>query len=578
MAKSTHRADLKYIIGFETSDAPLSQSIRLMKLLRAEEKSLRNDQKNGLISMAAMNRGLKEVHQNMKALRTATGQGARALNKFESQLTKSGKATRRFELGMQQGGYQVQDFIVQVQGGTNPLVAFSQQASQLAGFFAGPWGAMIGLGIAALSGLAMAFSATGRAARESKKEIEEAIKAFETQNMMAMTGLDKTQIKLGEETTALGIEHGIALTDLINAKKMGAGGQALDALILEEQKTLKAFETKRQQQYDYTEARNKNLRIMADANARAAAKSDQQSGMVSNMDSLAEEFKRRQEYEESLKNSLSERARISISMFGKEGEAALIEKQRIEYDRTANQLKEEGLSLEGETAQAALYSLKLAQNMELGEYRRVKAIQDRAKADSEAQAASRRDAAKSQEELRKTVALLREQTREQKQLAESIGKDFGDAFTSIVDGTSSVKDAFSDMARSIIKQLFDILVVQQLVGGFSVNDDGTTTASGIVGAIMGGTKSNGGPVEAGKTYLVGERGPETFTAPSNGKIYPTESLGGGVTVVQNFSFSANGDESVKRIIAQEAPKIADMTTASIMDQRRRGGSMRKTFG
>lgn len=44
---------------------------------------------------------------------------------------------------MQQAGYQVQDFIVQVQGGQSALVAFSQQGSQLAGAF-GPGGAVIG--------------------------------------------------------------------------------------------------------------------------------------------------------------------------------------------------------------------------------------------------------------------------------------------------------------------------------------------------------------------------------------------------------------------------------------------------
>lgn len=44
---------------------------------------------------------------------------------------------------MQQAGYQIQDFIVQVQGGQSALVAFSQQGSQLAGAF-GRGGAVVG--------------------------------------------------------------------------------------------------------------------------------------------------------------------------------------------------------------------------------------------------------------------------------------------------------------------------------------------------------------------------------------------------------------------------------------------------
>ena len=54
--------------------------------------------------------------------------------------------------------------------------------------------------------------------------------------------------------------------------------------------------------------------------------------------------------------------------------------------------------------------------------------------------------------------------------------------------------------------------------------------------------------------------------------------GGSVTINQSFNFSANGDESVKRIIAQEAPRIASMTQQQILDQRRRGGVMKSTFG
>ena len=39
----------------------------------------------------------------------------------------AGKSTNGFRNALQQGGYQVQDFIVQVQSGQSALVAFSQQ-------------------------------------------------------------------------------------------------------------------------------------------------------------------------------------------------------------------------------------------------------------------------------------------------------------------------------------------------------------------------------------------------------------------------------------------------------------------
>ena len=58
-----------------------------------------------------------------------------------------GKSMGAWKGKMQQAGYQVQDFIVQVQGGQSAIVAFSEQGSQLAGAF-GPAGAVVGAIIA----------------------------------------------------------------------------------------------------------------------------------------------------------------------------------------------------------------------------------------------------------------------------------------------------------------------------------------------------------------------------------------------------------------------------------------------
>ena len=51
-----------------------------------------------------------------------------------------------------------------------------------------------------------------------------------------------------------------------------------------------------------------------------------------------------------------------------------------------------------------------------------------------------------------------------------------------------------------------------------------------------------------------------------------------VVVNQSFNFSANGDDSVKKLIAQAAPQIAKMTKSEIINDRKRGGSMKAVFG
>jgi phage-related minor tail protein len=83
--------------------------------------------------------------------------------------------------------------------------------------------------------------------------------------------------------------------------------------------------------------------------------------------------------------------------------------------------------------------------------------------------------------------------------------------------------------------------------------------------------------------LMGEAGPEAvmpLKRGKNGKL-GVQVEGGSqqpIVINQSFNFSANGDESVKRIIAQEAPKIANLTQKQILDQRARGGVWKGTFG
>ena len=48
----------------------------------------------------------------------------------------------------------------------------------------------------------------------------------------------------------------------------------------------------------------------------------------------------------------------------------------------------------------------------------------------------------------------------------------------------------------------------------------------LIDRIFGGGRAAGGPVNAGTTYLVGERGPELFTPSGSGMIIPNNRLGG----------------------------------------------------
>jgi tape measure domain-containing protein len=59
------------------------------------------------------------------------------------------------------------------------------------------------------------------------------------------------------------------------------------------------------------------------------------------------------------------------------------------------------------------------------------------------------------------------------------------------------------------------------LGGFGFKLKSMTVISGKTGKPISGARANGGPVSAGKTYLVGENGPELFTAKEDGDIHPS---------------------------------------------------------
>jgi phage-related minor tail protein len=149
-------------------------------------------------------------------------------------------------------------------------------------------------------------------------------------------------------------------------------------------------------------------------------------------------------------------------------------------------------------------------------------------------------------------------------------------FMAIFDGTKKASDAFRDMARQILAELYRVLVVQRLVGTFQAG------GGGILGALagaFGGARADGGPVSAGRSYLVGERGPEMIVPRSDAHVIPNHALGGGpVNQVFHFNLAANGDESVRRIVAQAAPQIVEAAKTGVLDARRRGGAYRAAFG
>ena len=188
--------DIKIIIGVDAT--PVERAVRVMDNLEAEVRKVERAEKAGLITKERARAETDRLTASMQRLKVVANGSVSDFNKFEKGLYGSGKAARRNEIAFQQAGYQIQDFIVQVQAGTNPLIAFSQQGSQLAGFFAGPWGAAIGLGIAALSSFAMVLLSSKADAKSLQKQLEELEKATSNYEK-SVNDLLKSQEELNKE-------------------------------------------------------------------------------------------------------------------------------------------------------------------------------------------------------------------------------------------------------------------------------------------------------------------------------------------------------------------------------------------
>lgn len=92
----------------------------------------------------------RQVNKALSEIESALDANISQLKKMDTQVSATAQAVNQsvrsfsgFQNALRQGGYQVQDFIVQVQGGQSALVALSQQGSQLLGVF-GTGGAVAG--------------------------------------------------------------------------------------------------------------------------------------------------------------------------------------------------------------------------------------------------------------------------------------------------------------------------------------------------------------------------------------------------------------------------------------------------
>ena len=652
------------------------------KLYETKLQDINRAQKLGVLSDKQREASLEKLNMEFK-----TGTGT-----FATYANGMGKGANRLGVAMQQTGYQVGDFLVQVQSGQNPMVAFGQQATQLVGIMyllpqatLAARHAIMGLNISlagitlGLSILIPLLSAAGAYFMRSKEAAKEASSGLEDygngleniinktkelreQRLTLTTSFDSDVLKASEKRIQLA--NRIAELDVASVGLKGEqleGNkllvQTLEKMLEEETKILSAARSAAKEEQDRLnlleekkeEIKRKDLanqelidraretseaerilgeqmlslerdKALAQFNLDLEATNKTIEAMFQNRtlyysirfsgDSTvmgqsltpAGPMKPSQSYEELLGMGWAPEDLKRIGMDAPKGSSRSAGgggggKSQADELSEYLQKKQEEAYLQSQLV--GLFGTEREIQSELLKARKdyfgvLTPLQDK-----ELENTLRQTAATKEQQ-----AVLEEAKAQQEGLAQSIANSMGDAFMSVIDGTASVKDAFKSMAAAIIKELLQVLVIQRLVGsvgGGGVAGTGIagflsrTLASANGNVFSGGSHvqayANGGvvggptyfPMSGGKTGLMGEAGPEAIMPlkrGANGKLGVQMEGGGGDNVVinQSFNFQANGDDSVKKLIAQAAPKIAQMTKSSMLDDRRRGGQTKSVFG
>ena len=137
------------------------------------DEAQENGARSAAMLAAQLRAGSKATDEEKQKIGQLTGQ----LFDMKTGVESGTKSHGSWKSSIQQAGYQVQDFIIQVQGGQSALVAFAQQGSQLAGAF-GPGGAVIGSVIAlgsVLAGVLITSLNGGKNAMDALKDAAEAM-------------------------------------------------------------------------------------------------------------------------------------------------------------------------------------------------------------------------------------------------------------------------------------------------------------------------------------------------------------------------------------------------------------------
>lgn len=523
---------------------------------------------------------IEGVKRNFQRLDDQVQKSRVQMNQFGGSLVGTQRNLRKFALGgVQQAGYQVGDFAVQVANGTSKVQAFGQQAGQFLQIF-GPFGAVLGAAVSVISAVVLAKQKSGEAAERATGKIMDMKTALKNLTsaadestaalkmmVLGITSLEEFTLRedlLVQQRKLLELQRKLAI-----AEEEGGANNVRRARVLR-------TEIKKQQ--EVIDTANKNIQNYIINNSRF---------MIENIKRFAtsrsDDFARLREEQRILEEGRAAyRKYINMRTIAAQ-EAAKAEDILMARTARANQ-EFAALMMQSERVIQQAFTTNGRGSSQGGP-----SFDELVKNDPRVQLAYERmrlqdeEFKKAQEAAKKTKKMLKhELSPEIKRLislSESIGQSFENAFMSAVDGTSSFKDAFKSMTRQIISELYRVFVVKRITG-FITNAFLGATVGPMQGPTLPGMSLEGGGYTGSGARAGGLDGKGGFMAmlhPNETVIDHTKGQGAGVTVVQNINISTGVQQTVRTEIKSMMPQIAESAKAAVADAKRRGGSYGRAF-
>ena len=163
---------------FDSLEGSISQTASRASSLKRSFAFLDDSVNSGKITLQQYSKAVQDLDNQEKLLYSSIGKTTKAIQAQSAATTQMGRRLSRNGVLMQQAGYQIGDFIVQLQSGQNAMVAFGQQATQMAGtltMMGGKWlaiGTGLGVAIPLITSAGAAFIKARKGTEDSTKSLD----------------------------------------------------------------------------------------------------------------------------------------------------------------------------------------------------------------------------------------------------------------------------------------------------------------------------------------------------------------------------------------------------------------------